>query len=361
MNYTKKIWLDLRFLDKNNYYSQFIYELMWTFIKETPEYFYRIYLDSSFSNLTFGENTEKIYPYSKHWSIKEQTHFGKKLKKDNNDLVIFFNYKKPITFKNNYILFVPELAQFHFPSKQNIIIKHFNNILFKNSCINANKIICFDDKTKSEINDKINIPEEKINIIPPFFKEEKNIYNYDIQNLPNNVKTKYNIIWEFLIYNSWVWTEKNLSRIIEVFSLINKENKDINLVIIDNETIKSIDFRKQVITKKLTNKIFFIWNTTDFEKEFFYKNTLWIILPHLYNIFPFSLTEALKYKINILASNLNNLKNIFWYKIIYFNPNNTNDIYKKIISLKRKENNYNEIYKNNNISKTIEDLIKIVK
>ena len=62
-----------------------------------------------------------------------------------------------------------------------------------------------------------------------------------------------------------------------------------------------------------------------------------------------------------MASNLNNLKNIFWYKIIYFNPNNTNDIYKKIISLKRKENNYNEIYKNNNISKTIEDLIKIVK
>ena len=360
MNYIKKIWLDLRFLDKDNYYSEFIYELIWNYIKETPEVFFNIYLDLNFSKLNFSKNSKNIFPISKYWSIKEQIHFSKEIKIDKNDLVIFFNYKKPINFKDNYIVFIPELSNFHFPSKENIIKKHFNDILFRNSCKNAKNIICFNEKTKSEINDKLNIPEEKINILNPFFSK-KTENNQELENLPINIQTKYNINWKYLIYNSWIGIEKNFSRLIEVYSKIKENNKNINLIILDNKTIKDINFRKEIIENNLIDKIFFIWNTSEYEKKYFYKNTLWIIIPHLYNVFPFSINDALNNNTNILCSNLNNFKNIFWDKVKYFNPNNTNDIYEKIISIKKKNNNYSEIFEKNNIKESLENLSKIIK
>ncbi len=361
MKYIKKIWLDLRFLKKDNYYSQFIYELIWTFIKQTPEYFYNIYIDLSFSNLNFWENTKNIFPLAKYKSIREQTHLTKKIYKDRNDLVIFFSYNKPLNFKGNYISFIPELSNFHFPLKQNILIRYFNNIIFNNTCKNAKQIICFDKKTQSEINDKLNISEEKISILKPFFSKIILNKNENLKNLTLNLETKYNIKWNYFIYNSGIWTEKNLNKILKVFKKIKENNLNLNLIILDNETIRDLDFRKQVINENMTDKIFFIWNIWEYEKDYFYKNSNWIILPHLYNVFPFSLSKALNYNINIFSSDLKNLKNILWEKIKYFNPNNLEDIYNKLIQINRQNNNYLEIFDNNNISNSIEDLKKIIK
>ena len=361
MTYTKSIWLDLRFLKKDNNYSQFIYELILKFIKEKPEYLFNIYLDLSFANLNFWENTKNIFPKAKYKSLREQTHFTKKISKDNNDYIIFFTYNKPLNFRWKFISFIPELSDFHFPNKQNYLKKYLNNLMLKNSCKNALKIICFDKKTSEEINDKLNISEDKINILRPFFSESDIISQNEIKDLKLNLEVKYNIKWNFIIYNSWTWTEKNLDKLIEVFKKIKQNEKEINLIILDDNTIKNIDFRQKVINEKLTGKIFFIWNIWEYEKDYFYKNSLWIIFPHLYNVFPFSLTKALNYKINILCSNLKNLKNIFWDKVEYFNPNNTSDIYKKIINLDKKNNNYSEIFEKNNIENSLEDLKNIIK
>jgi len=361
MQYLKTIWLDLRFLNKNDYYSQFIYELIVDFMKESPEYFFNIYLDLSFSNLNFWENTKNIFPLAKYKSLREQTHLAKKIKKDKNDFVVFFTYNKPLNFKDNFISFIPELRDFHFPSKQNIFIKYYNNLIFSNTCKNAKKIICLDNRTKAEINDKLNISEEKISILRPFFTKTNLTVNEEIKNLTLNLETKYNIKWEYFIYNSGVWTEKNLEKILEVYFKIKENNLNINLIILDDETIKNIPLRKEVIEKNLTDKIFFIWNVWEFEKEYFYKNSLWILLPDLYNVFPFSLNKALNYWINIIASNLKNLKNILWEKVIYMNSNNIENIYDTLIKVKQKNNNYSSIFEKNNIKNSIEDLKNIIK
>jgi len=361
MKYTKKIWLDLRFLKKDNYYSQFIYELIWNFIKMNPEYLFNIYLDLSFANLNLWENTKNIFPKAKYKSFREQTHLWNNIKKDKNDIVIFFSHNKPLNFKEKYIIFIPELSNFHFPKKQNIFTKIFQDILFKNNSKNAEKIICFNKKTSEEINDKLNISENKIKILTPFFNKQELTINEEIKNLTLNLETKYNIKWNYFIYNSWVWTEKNIDKLIEVFSLLKQNKKDINLIILDEETIKDLSFRKQVIENNLTDKIFFIWNIWEYEKEYFYKNSLWIILPDLYNVFPFSLNKALNYWINILASNINTLKKIFWNKIEFFNPNNFLDIYEKIINTKKQNNKYSTIFEKYNKEKSLEDLKNIIK
>ncbi len=361
MNSIKTIWLDLRFLNKNDYYSQFIYELIWDFIKVTPENFYNIYLDLSFSNLNFWENTKNIFPLAKYRSISEQIYLTKLINKDKNDIVLFFKSNKPLIYKWKYIVFIPELSWFHFPWKENIFKKFWNNFLFKNTCKNAYKIVSFNKKTKSDINDQLNIPESKISILNPFFSKIDFSFKEEIKNLTINLETKYNIKWDYFLYSSWIWTEKNLSRLLKVFEKIKKNNILLNLIILDEKTIKDVDFRKQVINTNMVDKIFFIWNIWEYEKDYFYKNSLAIIFPHLYNVFPFSLTKALNYNTSIVSSNLDNMKIIFWDKIDYFNPNNIEDMYNTLIKIKKKTNDFSVIFKKNNIQKSLKDLEIILK
>jgi hypothetical protein len=356
MTYKKIIWLDLRLLKNNSIYSNFIYELVFFLINETPEYIYNIYINSNFSNLDFPKNTKIIKSKIKPWSMKDQVFWKKEVKDE--EFLIFFDHKIPVNIKKDYILFIPKLTELHFPVKQSFLKNTYNNYLFKESCKNAKEIICFNRKVSEEINDKLNISEENINILPAFFskynKKEK------LENIPVNIKLKYNVSDNFLIYDSGIWIEKNLEKLIDVFIKIKNSNLDISLVILNETTVKDIDFRKKVIENSLTDKIFFIWDTTNLEQDFLYENTLWVIFPFLYNIFPFEMEKALNYNSNILASDLQPINSILWKKVIYFNPNNISDIYNKIIKLEISKNNYEEIFENNKIDKTYEGLRKVI-
>jgi hypothetical protein len=62
-----------------------------------------------------------------------------------------------------------------------------------------------------------------------------------------------------------------------------------------------------------------------------------------------------------LTGKLNSVKNILWDKAIYFNSNNTHDIHEKIIWLQKQNNDYSNIFNQNTIENTYEDLKNIIK
>lgn len=351
----KTIWLDLRFIKKNNHYSQFIYELAIKLIKENTNTVFNIYLSKEFKKLYFWGNSINIISPIKPGTVKDFLFFKKEIRKE--DYMIFFNHKIPYNIRNNYIAFIPELIDLHFPKSEWIINKMWVNFLFNNSCKKAKKIICFNKQVRNELNDKLNIHESNIEIIPAFFnkikEEDINLLNFDI-------KTKYNIKWDYIIYDSWVWVEKNLDKLIELFKKIKKENIGINLLVLDDNTISNINFRKQVLQNWLNENIFFIWNVNSHEENYFYKNTLWVIFPFLYNVFPFYMDKALNYNSTIYSSDLEPIKKIMWNNVIYFNANNTLDIYKKITNNLKSINNYSEIFEVNNNENTYNKLSKII-
>ena len=353
------IWLDLRFLEKNDPYSNFIFKLVQWLIISKKEILFNIYIDLPFSHINFWENTRNIVIKEKYWSLKEQTSLSKKLKKYWNDLTIFFNYKKPVWFKDNYILFIPNLVDFHYSPKQNIFSKYFNNYLLNQNTKNAQKIICFNKQIKSEINDKLNIFEDNIEILTPAFNKNKKIKN---QECLLDIAKKYNILWKYFLYTAWSWNHKNLEKIVDIFSKFMQEDIDLTLIILDDSTIKDLSLRKKILEQKVQNKIFFIWDVSLSEKQKFYENSLWSIFPSLYESFPFSMEEALNYNTPIIASKLKNTKEIFNDKIQYFNQTNSFDIYQKLIEFSKnnKKWSYTEIFKKYNISSSINDFIKII-
>ena len=354
-----KIWLDLRFLHNKDRYSKFVAILVQYLIHLDKENRYTLYLNKELQT-PFPKELNVKYIEEKPGSFLEQIKFQYILKKDANDLMIFFNEKKPLLYKWTHITFIKDLKELHYKKEESTIKEKIQDLFINTSVWNANKVICFDSQTLNELNEKLNVAENKIEILYPFFTKDKITNNPVI----SNIKTKYQIKWEYLIYSWWVWNNKNLSKLIDVFDKLYLKKENIYLVILEQDLVEDAKFRKEIINKKCITQIKFVWETTPEEKKAFYNEAIWTIFPSLYESFPFDLTEAISYNSPILASNLKQIKEIMWNTIAYFSPLSAIDMLEAIenfVENWKQKVDYKEIFEKYNPEKTAKNLIEIIK
>ena len=359
-----KIWLDLRFI-KDNLYSTFVIELVQTLIKQSSVSEFK---DNSFviyTNQTLdlfdSPNTTIKKIWIKNFSIKEQINFFKILKKDSNNLVIFFNIYKPIFYVWTYFTIIPSLKEVYYSNFPNIFNKYTYLYLLEKNLKRSNKIICFDQNTNNELVEKFNIHENKIYFLKWFFPNSEKLNN--LEDLKVNIKTKYNIKNDFFIYSGWEWVEKNYDKLIYLIDKLNKNWYNLDLVFLWDTIAKNITLRNLILKLEIHTKIHFIWVIKPNEKILFYKNSKWVIFPSFYEPFPFRLTEPLYFNTQIISSNLDNIKNIFWESINYFSPLSINSMYEETIKYLNEEKiiNYNDIKSNYTKENTVNELLEIIK
>lgn len=230
----------------------------------------------------------------------------------------------------------------------------------------ANKIICLDKITKSELIERFNISEKKIEIVDwffPFKELKKPFVEDDETKIEVSIKTKYNIKNDYFLYSAWDSIEKNYEKLIKVFKRLKNDWFDIDLVFLWNNIWKNISLRNLILENKLQENIFFIGSPEINEKKLIYENSLWTIFPSLYEPFPFRLTEPIYFNSPILSSNLKKIENIFWDKINYFSPISVNSIYleiKKFLSQDKKSANYSDIKNIYTIENTTKQILEII-
>lgn len=354
-----KIWIDLRFIN-DDIYSRFTLELVKNLIKKDSENFY-IFYTNSFLEWLETKNSKVKNIWISNFSIKEQTTYLKILKDDKNDLMIFFNHFKPVFYVWEYYTFVPSLKEIYYSNFNNYFEKYSFLYLIEKNLKRSKKIICFDENTNNELIEKFNLKEENIKIIDWFFPCHKQ-YKNEIE-LKIDIKTKYDITNKYFIYSAWEWVEKNYEKVVLSIKRLIDEGFDIDLVFIWDEISKNINLRNLVIKLQIQKNIHFLWIIKPAEKVLFYKNSMWVIFPSLYEPFPFKLTSAVYFDTKIIASNIKSIKNIFWEKIKYFSPLSVNSMFenlRRFISEDKKDIDYSEINKNFNVENTTNKLIEII-
>lgn len=344
-----KIWIDVRNISIEQ--NKFVLEFINYFNSKNKDNILNIYSNSDIEwvKIIKSKNFNSLF-----W---EQILFLKRLLDDKNDLVITFNDTFPIFYNKRFIQIITSLEKLLYPNIENSksAKKHTYQTILKSNLKKAEKIICFDEKTKKDINEKLNIDESKIEIIPGFFysfKEENGEINLQI-----NIKQKHWLTWDYLIYNSETWTNKNIKRMLEAISKTN-----ISLIFIWNKISSDIETRELIMRFWVKDKIIFAWNPDDNELWFYYKQSLWVIFPLLYSSFPFYLNDVINFKTAIISSNIDEIKNIFWDKANYFSPISTIEItenIEKIIKLWKKEVNYDTIIKKYSANNFISNLSQI--
>lgn len=356
-----KIWIDIKDLDNKSLYYKFIITQL-TYLIEKSENEYIIY---SYQPIILETEKKYINEVIKKESckIKEQLSQYNKFKWDKLDLIIYTSIIRPILYKNKSLFILDSLKEYIYPEEKEIstIIKNVKKIFFNNILKKSDKIIVLDSNTKDTLNEVYNVNENKINLLKPFFLE-----NQDWDKVNNiDVKLKYNIKNNYIIYEWWSWSNKNIPRLIESVNKVNSIEEKIDLIIFWN---KGIDNQiNKIINKKIKlNNIHIVIDLDENSKLQYYKNSIWTILPSLYESFPFMLSNAVKYNTNIIASDIKPIKEIFKNNIEYFNPLSTNSIVKWIENiLKNKEatqnyklltDDYNKINSTNSLIDIINEI-----
>ncbi len=355
-----KIWLDLRFL-WDDFYSKFVLQLTKELINKSIDNTFIIYTNTFLDWFDYQNTTIKNVCIQ-NFSIKEQTCYLKILKKDNNNLMLFFNHYKPLFYKGSYFTLLFSLKDVYYSNFISYFEKYSFLYLLEKNLQKSDKVICFDSNTTNELIEKFNISENKIEIIPWFFPHSEKVENFS--EIKIDILTKYSIVNKFFIYPGWNWVEKNYEKLIYVFERLKKNWLKVDLVILWENISKNIPLRNLIIKLNMQNNIHFMWIIKESEKFLLYKQSLWTIFPSFYEPFPFRLTEAVYLNSPILTSDLKNIKNIFKNSVNYFSPISINSIYEntlKFINNNKNKIDYSEVKNKYTKENTIKKLINIIK
>lgn len=341
-----KIWLDIRNLSLEQ--KNFSQILVQTLAKRCEEHVLNVY------SKTHIDDVRLILDKKFSWFLWEQFFFAKRLLDDKNDLIITFHDNFPIIYKKRFIQVVSSLEKLLYPSIEfsGTIKKHSYQSILKNNLKNAEKVICFDEKTKKDINEKLNIDESKIEVIPWFF------YGYDSQKndlwISIDIKQKHSLSGEYMIYDSETGSNKNIKRLLEALS-----KTSANLIFIGNKISSDIEVRELVMQLGIKEKVIFAGVPDAKEMPYYYEQSSGVIFPILYGSFPFSLNRALHFWTPIFSSHIEELRNILWAEAEYFSPISTlemTQMIEKAIKKKKASVNYDAILKNYTQEKFIDNL-----
>lgn len=330
-----KIWIDLRFLQKDNFYSLFVFSIVKELIK-TKKHNIVLYTNEKFLEDLWETKIEVVT--EKIWSIWENFSLISKFKKETFDLIIFFNEYKPLSYKWNYILVIPSLQRLFFWPYKSSLSKHYYLKLLSSNLKNAKNIICFDKQTLSDLNERFNIEEEKIEVINGFFPIRMGDFK-DITNL--DVKIKHNISGDYILYDSLESSIKNLEKVLLAIKKMKEEKNILNIVILWNDACKNLEFRKLVLDYDISDLVFFIWEIEENEKPSYYKQSVGLVYPNIYDTFPFELNNALIYETPMIVSDLASIREATLNELDYFNALSNMDTLEALKTFLKKKKNPN--------------------
>ncbi len=146
-----------------------------------------------------------------------------------------------------------------------------------------------------------------------------------------NVKEKYGIRGDFVLFVGTIQPRKNISRLIEAFSKVS--NKSLLLVIVGKKGWQYEDIFDAPRKFEIEDRVKFLDFVADEDLFALYGEALCFILPSLYEGFGLPILEAMKYGCPVITSNVSSMPEAGGDAALYVDPQDVDDIAKKIEQL----------------------------
>jgi len=306
------IGLDLRGYSDDACYGSFVLHFSRALIAAHPETTFYVY---SHTHLDLGENAlcKKIT-----WNKRNFFHniqMKKFLSREKLAFAVFFDHHIPNGLDVEYYMFVENIKEIFFPT-HGLIEKIMYQKKFIKALNAAKKICVFENNTAKQMNEKLNIHENTITIIPPAITLQSQEISEDIS-LPLDIKAKYNLKGDYFIYDGGNSSNSNFERLLEAIQKLIKRKHPVHLLVLCDSTSKDIELRQKVLEYNIENSILFLGNISEEEKPFYYKQSIGAFYPSIYESMSFDFHDALLFGTPIFANDLSSTKEIFGDSIHY--------------------------------------------
>lgn len=194
----------------------------------------------------------------------------------------------------------------------------------------AAKVLTISDSSRDDIIKEYNLPAEKVVTVYPGIKEtvtlQPRVYGM------NQLQTKYHISDNFILFVGTLQPRKNITRLIEAFSKIER-TKDLQLIVIGKKGWLYEEILAAPEKFGVEKDVKFLEGVNDEELEIFYKNAICYVLPSLYEGFGLPVLEAMQHGCPVITSNVSSLPEAGGDAALYVDPEDVDDIAKKITRL----------------------------
>lgn len=277
--------------------------------------------------------------------IKENLLLDKYAKDNNIDLMFVPVYSKPL-FKNKkipYIITIHDLQALHYPEYFSKIKNLWLKYAWKRCAITADRIIAISNFVKKDIEDKLEIATNKIEVIYNPITNLENFEDFD------KIKSKYNIKENNYYYTiSALLPHKNLKTLILVMKKLKEENNEFDkkLVITGVDGKSKTEINQLIHDLNLNKEVVFTGFISNEERNSLYKNAKIFLFPSIFEGFGMPPVEAMMLGTPVITTKLTSIYEVTQGKAYYVeDPYNVDEWAELIKYLNENSNHTKETFK----------------
>ncbi|MFH1509019.1 MAG: glycosyltransferase family 1 protein [bacterium] len=178
----------------------------------------------------------------------------------------------------------------------------------------ADKIIAVSESTKRELEDLLNVSQDKIDVIYSGISYKDNKKEI-------NTKSKYSTGNKYILALGVLEPRKNIYGLIKAFSELNEKYSNYKLVIVGK-----MGWKNKMLSTLNNKNIIYTGYVTEAEKNDLFSKAEVFIYPSFYEGFGFPPIEALLHNKKVITSNTTSFPEIVGQFVTMVDPNNKNDI-----------------------------------
>jgi len=283
-----------------------------------------------------GDNFNYVTTNIRHYSIGEQIFLPFIIYHLKPDLVHFTHFNKPLLYFPKSVVTIHDLIKHFFKGRLNTTksasvywIKHFFYMVLTNIVIKTNYIIVPSNFWRDYLINNFHIDPK--NITTTHEAVDPNFLNKlsSSENLP-----KYQSKDPYILYTGNLYPHKNVGIIIEAL----KKLPYLKLKIICARNYFTDKLDHLVQKNNLKKRVEFLGYIPDEEFKKIYSQSLALVHPSLMEGFSLTGLEAMALNCPVISSNSSCLPEIYQDSVLYFDPNNSQDLVNQINNLYQSPN-----------------------
>ncbi|MDO8269280.1 MAG: glycosyltransferase family 1 protein [Candidatus Levybacteria bacterium] len=317
-----KIGIDARLWYESGV-GRYIRNLVLGLDKRVLTHSFTVFLNSkAYSEVSFkNKNIKKVIADTKWHTLSEQWEFKKTIERENLDLMHFPYFSYPVFYKKPFIITIHDLIIDHYPtgvsSSHALPVYYAKYLAYKQitgrAVRNAKKIIVPSVATKEELAKHYKADIKKIEVIYEGFDP-----------LIKGVKSGKKLVSKnYILYVGNAYPHKNLKSLVSAYLKLRVE-VDIDLVCIGRQ-----DFFYEKLERNFS-RVHFLHNIDDSELFDYYTNAQLVVAPSLMEGFGLPVLEAMSLSCPVVCSDTKAFAEIGRDAVLYFDPEDTDDLCKKI-------------------------------
>lgn len=271
---------------------------------------------------------KKVLVNAKHYSFAEQFKYLRAIRKAKLDIMHFTHFNAPIFYRRPSVVTIHDLTLSFYPGKKMNSWYHrmAYNIVLKSAVRNSKKVIAVSENTKADLVEMLHTDPKKIAVIYEGVNE--NFTPKADKEFNEDVKKKYGITKEFMLYTG-VWRgHKNLVNLIKSFGILRgEEGFEAQLVITGNEDPYYPEVKRTVVELGLEHDVIFPGMVSDEELVSLYQSAKLYVFPSLYEGFGLPPLEAMRCGTPVVASKTACIPEVCGEdNALYFDPYDSTDM-----------------------------------